>query len=186
VQKTPINTGIIPYYLMTREDSAISQHPLSTLAAIGPLAKSMMEHNLEGDKPSSHGPNSSWKFCLDHNALIIGLGIDLVHYLTIMHVVEEAFPGWPVKDWYRERKFKIIDKDFERDIIVKERWPKWGTLFFAEKNLKKLLLKENILQVDMVGSIGVSLMDAKAYVLYAKSNNVRKGFPYVINKKYMF
>jgi aminoglycoside 3-N-acetyltransferase len=137
VQKTPVVTGIIPYYLMLREDSVTSRHPLSTMTAIGPLARAMMEHNLDGDKPSSHGPNSSWKYCLDHNSLVIGLGIDLVHSLSIMHVAEESFSDWPVKDWYRERQFKIQDKDFKTDIAVKERKPKWGTLYFAEKNLKK-------------------------------------------------
>jgi aminoglycoside 3-N-acetyltransferase len=133
VRKTPINTGFLPYYLMRRKGSVTSRHPCHTMTAYGPLAKPMMEHNLDGEKPLSHGPNSSWKYCYDNNALVVGLGIDLVHYLSIIHLIEEIFGDWPVKDWYRERKFKIIDGDYEIEKVVRERKPKWGALFLPMK-----------------------------------------------------
>jgi hypothetical protein len=92
-----------------------------------------------------------------------------------------------VKDryWYRERKFKIIDKEFETDIVVKERKPEWGTLCLAERNLRKQLLKENILHIEKVGTIDVSFIDTKTYIKYLRSNTLKNGFPYVINKKYI-
>jgi aminoglycoside 3-N-acetyltransferase len=184
VQKTPIHTGLLPYMLMRRRDSVTSRHPLSTATALGPLAKPMMEHNLEGDKPASHGPNSSWKFCFDHNALVVGLGIDLVHYLTVMHVAEDAFSDWPVKGWYRERKFNIVDKDFKQQFVVKERKPRWGTLYIADRNLKKQLLKEHILHIKNSEGIEISFLNAKTYISYIRMmNNKTPGYPYVIPKK---
>jgi aminoglycoside 3-N-acetyltransferase len=185
VQRTAVITGYLPYYLMLHKGSVTSRHPLNPMTAVGLLAKPMMEHNLEGDKPSPHGPNSSWKYCLDHNALIVGLGVDLLHFLTITHVAEEAFPDWPVKDWYRERKFKIIDKEFNADIVVKERKPEWGALCFAERNLKKQLLKQNILNIEKIGSVDISFVDAQNYIKYLRSGFHKKGYPYVIAKKYM-
>jgi aminoglycoside 3-N-acetyltransferase len=185
VQKTVVTTGYLPYYLMMHEKSVTSRHPLNPMTAVGPLAAPMMEHNLEGDKPSPHGPNSSWKYCLDHDALVVGLGVDLSHFLTITHVAEESFLDWPVKNWYRERKFKIIDKEFETNIVVKERKPEWGTLYCAERNLRKQLLKENILHIEKVDTIDVSFVDAQLYIKYLKSNTLKKGFPYIIARKHI-
>jgi aminoglycoside 3-N-acetyltransferase len=186
VQKSLIVTGFLPYYLMSRNDSVTSMHPLNPMTAIGPLANDMMKKNLEGDKPSPHGPNSSWKYCLDHNAVVVGLGIDLAHYLTITHVAEEAFPDWPVneREWYRERKFRVINRNIEQTITVKERKPKWGTMHYAEKNLKKMILKKNILHIENISGIEVSLLDSQEYIGFLRSIN-KKGFPYVIPEKYL-
>jgi aminoglycoside 3-N-acetyltransferase len=184
VQKSPVITGLLPYCLMKRKDSVTSRHPLNPMTAVGPLAREMMQNNSEGEKPSPHGPNSAWKFAFDHNALVVGLGIDLAHYVTITHVAEEAFPGWPVRDWYRERKFKIVDKDFETNIIVKERKPQWGTLYYADRNLKKRILKENILHTEKIHGIDISLLESRTYINYLRSIN-QKGFPYIIPRKYL-
>jgi aminoglycoside 3-N-acetyltransferase len=184
VQKTMVVTGLLPYSLMRRKDSETSRHPLNPLTAVGPLAKSMMEHELEGDKPSPHGPDSSWKYCLDHNALVIGLGIDLSHYCTIGHVVEETTPNWPIKDWYRNRNFEIIDHEFRKNIVVKERKPKWGTLYLAEQNLKKRLIKDNILHSQKLNTIDISYVDAQIHNKYLRSI-ITSSFPYVIPKKYL-
>ncbi|GHV79562.1 hypothetical protein AGMMS49944_13530 [Spirochaetia bacterium] len=183
VQRTPVITGMLPFCLLRRKDSITSRHPLSTMTAIGSLSRQMMEHNLDGDRPSSHGPGSSWKYCFDHNALVVGLGVDLVHALSIMHVAEDSFSDWPVNDWYRDRKFKIIDNDFKKDIVVKERKPKWGTLYFAERNQKKQLLKAKILHIEKVGPVEVSFLKAQLYIEYVRSDKVWKGYPYVVSKK---
>jgi aminoglycoside 3-N-acetyltransferase len=186
VQRSLIITGFLPYYLMARKNSVTSRHPLNPMTAVGPLSQPMIERNLDGEKPSPHGPNSSWKYCFDHNALVVGLGIDLAHYLTITHVAEEAFSDWPVKerDWYRERKFRIIDKNVEQTITVKERRPKWGTLYYAERNLKKLIIEKNILHTKNINNIEVSLLESQKYITCLRSMN-KKGFPYVIPKKYL-
>jgi aminoglycoside 3-N-acetyltransferase len=185
VQKTPVITGYLPYYLMRHPKSVTSRHPLNSMTALGSLAKPMMERNLYGDMPSPHGPYSSWKFCLDHNAIVVGLGIDLMHYLTITHVTEEAFSDWPIKDWYRERKFKIMDKDFVTDIVVKERQPKWGTLYYADRNLKKKLLKEKMLHIEKIGNIEISLINSQEYISYLRTIN-KDGFPYIVPRKYLY
>ncbi|WP_373126558.1 AAC(3) family N-acetyltransferase [Bacteroides sp. HPS0048] len=184
VQRSRVVTGFLPYYMMLRKNCVISRHPLNPMAAIGPLAELMMKNNIEGEKPSPHGSNSSWKFCLDNKAIVIGLGVDLGHYLTITHVAEEAYSDWPIMDWYRERKFTIVDHDYTRDIVVRERKPKWGTMFFAERNLKKRLLKKGILRVCTVGNIDVSAVDSQEYISYLRSIN-DKGFPYIVPKKYL-
>ena len=57
-------------------------------------------------------------------------------------------------------------------------------MFFAERNLKKRLLKKGILRVCTVGNIDVSAVDSQEYISYLRSIN-DKGFPYIVPKKYL-
>jgi aminoglycoside 3-N-acetyltransferase len=187
VQKTPIWTGLLPRALLKAEGVYISRFPLNPLAAIGNLAKLMMKNNLDGEILLPHGVNSSWKFCVDHDAIIIGLGIDLVHSLTITHTIEDcAYPNWPVKEWYSEKKFKIVDKEFEERIKVLERKAKWGMLYIAEKNFRKDLLGEKILTTNMVDGIRVEVVHSKnLYKFLQEKNKKQHGYPYYAPTKFI-
>src|SRR5690554_3633436 len=79
VNKTKIISGVLAQTLMNRKGSITSRFPLNPLTANGPIAESMMKNNLEGDLPSPHGPNSSWKFCADNDAFVFYLGVDFGH-----------------------------------------------------------------------------------------------------------
>ena len=178
VKRSRITTGILPYVLMHHRESVTSRFPLNPLTAVGPLAKGMMQHNLDGEFPSPHGPNSSWKFCLDHNAIVIGLGVQLARFNTITHVAEEAFPEWAIKDWYRKRIFNIKDGDFLlKNKVVFDRLPKWGMFHYAENNLTKNILEHNILKEKIVKNVLVGMIEAQTYISYLRSKN-RKGYPY--------
>ena len=183
VKKTMVQSGVLPYMMLRRKDSVVSHHPLNPLVAIGPLAKPMMAHNLEGDKPSPHGPNSCWKFCYDHQAFITWLGIDADHYNTISHVNEEAFGNWKWKDedWYRDRRFVIVDEEGNKqETVVRERKPEWGMLRFAELHANKDRNASGIIKRTIIGDvIPVCLEKAKDYVDYLQNNN-RQGKYYYL------
>lgn len=180
VKKTKVVSGVLPFFLKCRKNCIVSKFPLNPMAAIGSLSAPMMEHNLEGDFPSPHGQNSSWKFCFDNNAIVVGLGINLSHYLTIMHVAEEAFPGWPVKGWYRKRKFIIKDGDFETKKTVLERKPKWGMLHIAERNFENDIIKNKILINKDIEGVRIGVV--KSYDLINFLNKKKKNaYPYVIS-----
>lgn len=184
VNKTCVTSGFLPYTLMKRKGSVTSRFPLNPLTATGPLAEEMMKHNLDGECPSAHGTNSSWKFCLDHNAVIIGLGIDLAHHITMLHVAEEAFE-WPIPDekWYRKRKFKIIDGDFSIDKVVYERKPKWGMLHIAEKTLANDLRKSGILKEDVIDGVRVSVLYSNDLMIFLlKKRKKYPTYPYFLCK----
>lgn len=181
VKRTVVSSGLLPMYLKKRSDAMISHHPLNPLCAVGPLAKEMMEHNLDGESPAPHGPNSSWKFCYDHNAIVLWLGVDSEHYNTMIHVSDEAMGNWPWSDeeWYDKRKFILVDEEKnESEITVKERKQKWGLLHLAEKNLNRDLVKNNIVRKDLVGGqIMVCMEKAKDFVDFLQ-NHPHKGYPY--------
>lgn len=179
-RKTKVSSGVLPYYMVLREDSEVSRFPLNPLVAIGPLAKEMMEHNIDGESLKPHGPNSAWKYCYDHNAIVVGLGASLEHYNTITHVAEEAFGDWNWSDdfWYCERTFDVVDGDFEKRIKVLERKPYIGKMHFAEKNLYRDLTKNGIVKEDIIeGAIPVYIETAQGYINYLRSKN-KNGYPY--------
>lgn len=181
VKNSRIVSGLLPYYLMKHKDSVTSRFPLNPMTSVGPLAKKMMENNLEGDFPSPHGPNSSWKFCYDHNAIVIGLGVDLSHYLTITHVAEEAFPNWPISNWYRKRIFQIKDDDFSIKKVVLEREPKWGMLHFAEENYRRDIIKKGLLLNKQFDDIQVGIVNSQELIGFL-NNKKSNGYPYYLVK----
>jgi len=181
VKWTPVVSGLLPFTLMKREDAVVSHFPLNSMCAIGPLAKDIMEHNLDGEHPSPHGANSAWKFCLDHNASICSIGTDLEHHNTMTHVAEEAFGDWywSDKDWFRLRKFNIIDENEQSEFKeVLERKPQWGMLHYAEMNVNRDLKKANILETDLIdGCIEIGYVDSQKFIAFLRSKN-KNGYPY--------
>lgn len=181
VCNTKITSGMLPYYLMIRKNAHTSLFPINPLCAVGELAEPMMANNLLGENPSPHGPNSSWKFCYDNDAFVVGLGVSLEHYNTSIHIAEEAFKDWKYSndEWYNKRKFKIIDKNgnmFEKTVL--ERKPKWGMLHFAENNLNRDLRKNQITtNVIIDGLIPVTIEKQRVLVDFLRSRN-RNGYPY--------
>lgn len=185
VYKTKVQTGALPATMIEMPEAVVSRFPINTLVSIGPLAKPMMKNNLSGDFPTACGINSAWKFCLDNNAYIIGLGIDLTGCLTMIHAAEDILDDkWPVKNWYRKRIFKIIDKDFETIKVVKERRPMWGTLHWAGRTLCKDLTKEKILISKNIDGILVEIIKAKDLIKFLNSKN-SKGYPYFCVKRHL-
>lgn len=185
VRKTKVSSGVLPYYMILHEDSEVSRFPLNPMVAIGPLAKEMMAHNIDDEWSTPHGPKSAWKFCYDHNAIVVGLGASLEHYNTITHVAEEAFGDWRWPDdvWYCERTFDVIDGDFQERINIKERKPYIGKMHFAEKNLYRDLIKDGIVKEDLIDdSISVFIETAQGFINYLRNKN-KKGYPYFGNIK---
>jgi aminoglycoside 3-N-acetyltransferase len=178
VHKSSIKTGVLPLMLHKREESVRSRHPINTMVAIGPLAESLMRDNLNGDSPLACGINSSWAKCIDNDAVIIGLGTDLTHSLTTIHVAEDTLDtNWPVDNWYENKAFKITDGDFEVTKILRERSPKWGALHFAERTLCKDLINSGVLKTTVIDGVLVEVLKAKDLITFLESRN-SKGYPY--------
>ena len=180
VKRTPIISGLLPFTLLRNKDCKISHFPYNPLVAIGPLAEDMMEHNLDGEYPSAHGKMSCWKFCMDHDAVIVGLGVDLEHHNTMAHVMEEAYDGWrwSIDEWYRKRSFDIIDEERNKKRVkVYERKPEWGTLHIAELNFANGLYKSGIIERKMFGDVPVCVERAQNLRSYLQKIN-KNGYPY--------
>jgi aminoglycoside 3-N-acetyltransferase len=176
IQKSRVWTGVLPAIMVKDPRAFISKFPINSMVAIGKLASNMMENNTKSDYLSSCGPNSSWNFCYQNNAHIIGIGIDLVHSLTMIHVAEET-KSWPINNWYIERSFKIIDNEKVSYLKIIDRDTKWGKKHFAERTLYKDLINNNILKICKIDNIEIQIINSKDLIDFLNKKN-SKGYPY--------
>jgi aminoglycoside 3-N-acetyltransferase len=161
VQNTVPWTGVLPLQLMGHPAAVRSRHPLNSMVAVGPLARPMMENNMAGDRPLPCGAQSSWKFCADHGAIIVALGVDMVHSATMIHVAEDSHEHeWPIRDWYRERKFRIVDHGTTSRVTVRERHPKWAA-YYAERTIARDLKRAGLMSGASIDGIPIEVVAAQ-------------------------
>lgn len=176
VESTRIWTGALAQAMIRHTDSHRSLHPLNTLTAIGPKAELMMRDNLLSPMPC--GEHSAWNYCMQQNALVVGLGCDLTHSLTMLHVAEDSWPeSWPVADWYMDRTFQVSSAEQSLQVHIKERRHVWGKLHFAERNLARNLMRSNILSSTNVDNVVVEFLRASPLIEHLRSHKA-KGYPY--------
>lgn len=180
--RTPISSGLLPFTLSRYDDAVISEFPLNPLVAVGAHAEEMMQGNIDGTLPSAHGAMSAWKYCADHNAWNIGIGVSEKDYLTIFHVGQEQ-PEWPYKEdaWYLERNFSIKKGRNKTPLRIRERRHRW-TMFFPEINFYNDLKENSILSQSIVEGIEVlAVRSSELFDFIAKQPD---GYPYLIPRKY--
>lgn len=180
VRKTKITSGVLAFTLMNHSGSVTSRFPLNPLTAVGRYAKDMMEHNLDGELPTPHGPTSSWKFCADKDAYIVHLGVDFGHHLTMQHVVAECNQEWDINNFYYERDFMIKDDEFCMQKRVRERRLRW-TMFLAEKNTRKDLVESGIVKMTNIKGVPISVIRSSDLIKFYQSQ--RKYYPYYFFSK---
>jgi aminoglycoside 3-N-acetyltransferase len=178
VRKSPVWTGAIAKALMARPDAVISRFPLNSMAAIGKEAAEMMRNNLAGDLEAPNGPSSSWMYCANRNAWVVALGTDLTHSLTMIHTAEDGdIKRWPVQNWYRTKRFKIIDGEFTTNKTVLERHPKWGMLHYGERKLCQDLIDNRVMSSSKIDGVTVEVLRAQNLIGFLNQKN-KNGYPY--------
>lgn len=184
VKKAISSTGILPNLLCRMKGTVRSPFPHNTLAAYGPLAEAMMKDNLKGDLP--HGKESAWDYCTRHRAKILYLGLQAYNRSTILHVVEDTLDeDWPVREWYEEKKYKVIQGIKEEEVTIRV-----ARLFYArfitEHYTAKLLRRENLLREEVFQGIHIGFMkDASETVKFCKKRALQGKLGYRIPKKYL-
>ena len=179
IQKSVVWTGVLPYFMIKDQRAEISEFPFNPIVAIGKHAERITSHNFQKIE-SSCGPYSGWKFCSDNNAIVVGLGVNLTHSLTIMHVAEENHESWQINDWYEKIEVEIINKKKIKNVVVKNRKEKWGKLYFLEKKLEKDLKCNNILFEDNINGLHFSYLNSKELVNFLNKKNHSSTYPYFI------
>ena len=150
-------TGLLNSIFLMQPDTIRSYFPNNSLAAQGSHAKAMMEHNLEGDLP--HGKNSAWEYCVNNHAKVLFLGLKADHCFTLIHTVEDILDDqWPVKNWYKKQKYKIIDGDKERIITIRQRKLEWAK-YLTEKYGTNEIRKAGLLNTYEFGGVTVEYID---------------------------
>ena len=183
VYRSTVSSGLLPFTLMRYDDAEISRFPLNPLVAVGFQAFEMMKLNLDGEKPSAHGPNSSWAFCAKENAWNVGIGVSIKDYLTMFHITQET-AEWPVRDeeWYFDRKFIIKEGRRLSSLTIKERQHKW-TKYLAESNFYNDLHKANVIKSTIIDGVEVHVCRSQDMLDFI-ANQKNPTYPYLIPRKY--
>ncbi len=182
VNETKITSGYLPYVMTKRPEAHISRCPHNPLVAIGKDVENMMKGNIDMPFITAHGVGSCWDYCVKKDAWNIGLGIPIEGFLTIFHNLQEC-GDWPVKDWFFKRRFKVVDKDFQKEIIFNERVHKW-TKRYAETNFNKDMLNEKIIKCYEVDGVPILMTKTSELFDFIKDKMKRNpAYPYVVAKK---
>lgn len=177
VQRTRPWTGELGRVLMNTPGARRSLHPLNTVAVYGADVDKIFAKEFADNLDLPCGPSSTWAALVNLNAKIIMLGVDMAHSLTMIHVAEDCYENeWPVKDWYRKRICRIIDRNKEYLVEVRERHPKWA-LSYAERKLSKDLYALGIASEITVGGLKVTVLESKVLIEYLNSKK-RYAYPY--------
>ena len=93
----------------------------------------------------------------------------------MQHVVAECNPEWDINNFYYEREFRIVDGDFCIQKKVRERRLRW-TMFSAEKNTRRDLLKYGVAKMKNIKGIPVSVIKSSDLIHFYQSQ--RRYYPY--------
>jgi aminoglycoside 3-N-acetyltransferase len=179
VQRSTPWTGELGRVLMETPGARRSLHPLNTIAAYGAAVDKIFENETLNSLDLPCGPNSTWAALARLNAKIVMLGVDMAHSLTMIHVAEDCYEAqWPVKGWYRNRIFRVIDGEKESRVNVRERHPRWA-LSYAERKLSRDLYANGIARAARVGSLGVTVLDSRSLLDFLDSRK-QSGYPYYL------
>jgi aminoglycoside N3'-acetyltransferase len=169
VNNSKIWSGALPFTLLRDERSVKSHMPINSIVAIGPDAKNFVIDELTTEDETPCGQNSAWFKLYQNNALVLGLGVDLVHNLTMTHLVEDCWPDeWPSQNWYDRVTYRIMDSDYIRNVSILQRKEYIGKYFYTEARLARDLEKHGILKSYMFNGIKVQILSSVELIGFLK------------------
>jgi aminoglycoside N3'-acetyltransferase len=178
--RTPCTVGLANELFRRTKGAQRSLHPLQSVSARGPLAGALLANNLHRAKPLPHGIESPYNRFCQHQGIIVGLGIPLIEHCTIVHTAEDLRDAeWPVRGFFRERRFVVAPLRNEGEWIVRERKPLFARAY-AERQLRRDLLREGILHEGRVGTLRLDWLNAADLLAYLMSRNARGPYPYFL------
>ena len=136
LEETQSLTGIFGEYLRTLNDSERSLHPIFSVAAVGPMAKSICNEI----SPVAFGIESVFDRIYRNNAKLVCMGFDYYsgHIVSLMHFVETMFA---VPYYYN----KIINSavfssglQSKKKFVINVMYREFGSSFNYKKYIDKL------------------------------------------------
>jgi aminoglycoside 3-N-acetyltransferase len=178
--RTPCGMGLINELFRRTPGTLRSLHPLNTLCALGPLADGLLEGNLDSTRPLPHGAVSGYYRFSQKRGMVLSLGVPLYTRFTIMHVAEDLRDqDWPVKSFWRERKFRIRLRGEWSNWVVRERRPEFARCI-AQERYRRDLLREGILHESHINGFRVDWADSGEVVKYLMFRNEHGTYPYYL------
>lgn len=179
-RRTPSSVGLLTELFRRDANSMRSAHPLSSLTARGPDAASLLRDNLNSREPLPHGIDSGYyRFCRE-GGTVLGLGLDLLKFLTILHVAEEVRDAdWPVPGFFYRRRFLVESEKGWREVLVRERRPEF-VRGLSHRRLRRDLLAEGVLRETQVDGVRIDTVDSKSFLEFIMEKQKESPYPYYL------
>lgn len=178
-RRTPSSVGLLTEFFRREPDALRSAHPLSSLAALGPEAAALLRDNLNDCEPLPHGVDSGYyRFCRA-GGLVLGIGVDLLKYLTILHVPEEvADAAWPVRGFFARRRFLVEQENGDdREVVVRERRPEF-VRGLSHRRLRREFTAEGFLRETLVDGVRVDTVASGPFLEFVTMRQRKGPYPY--------
>jgi len=176
---TPSAVGLANELFWRRKGVQRSLHPYNTLAACGPMASELLHDNLNQLKPLPHGIHSGYyRFCRN-GGLVLGIGVPLARYMTLIHVAEEVRDrDWPIRDFFEERRYVVRVNGRDQTYVVRQHRLKYSMFCLCMRKVRRDLVGEGILHDGTVGSVRVDWANSREVFQYFMSRNEKSSYPY--------
>jgi aminoglycoside N3'-acetyltransferase len=175
---TPSKTGLVSEVFRRTKGCLRSNMPLQSMAALGPRAEDLIRPSVLPTDVPPHGEGSPHhRVCLE-NALVVGIGLDLHRYLTLVHVAEDLkFAENRRRNFYRRRDF-IVKLDSPTPVHLWERRPEFARVFCAGK-FHRDIVREGLLREDADGS-SLDWIRAGKLREFMSAMTARSTYPYYL------
>jgi aminoglycoside 3-N-acetyltransferase len=180
-KKTPSSVGLISELFRRQPATLRSLHPLSSVAAQGPLAEELLQDNLNERLPLPHGTDSPYYRICRAGGTVLGLGVALIKAMTILHVAEEACDAnWPVPGFFYKRKFRVVDREgVVLEAVVRERRPEYVRSLILSA-VRRDLLREGLLREYSIDGVRIATADARGVFEYMQERQKTSTYPYLL------
>lgn len=180
--KTPCSVGLTNELFRFSPGTQRSLHPLQSVSARGPRAGEILADNLNRRKPLPHGVDSSYYRVVQYEGIVVSIGVPLIEYFTLIHTAEDVRDAeWPVKSFFRERRFRVRIGESCDEWVVRERRP-FFVRSYCEGQLHRDFLREGILHEGRVGTSRVDWARAREVFDFMMRRNKSNSYPYFFTR----
>lgn len=177
-RRSPCGVGLVNELFWRREGVKRSLFPFNMLAACGLLADELLCDNLNKRHPSPHGTDSGYyRFC-QHNGLVVSIGVPLREYITIAHVVEEVREDWPIKDFFTERNFRVVEDGIAKEWTVRLRRDDYAKFAYCRSKMGRDMVAEGVIHEGRVGTVRVDWARAGVVFDFMWRKTKNSSYPY--------
>ncbi len=176
--RTPCSVGLANELFWRKRGVKRSLFPYNMLAACGPLADELLRDNLNERKPSPHGVDSGYyRFC-QLNGLVISIGVPLRDCLTIAHVAEEVRPDWPIKDFFNEQRYRVVQGETAKEWTIRLLREKYDKYCHCGRKMGRDLVAEGVIHEGRVGTVRVDWARAGEIYAFFWRKTAKRPYPY--------
>ena len=177
-RRSPCSVGLVNELFWRRDGVKRSLFPYNMLAACGPLADELLRNNLNEREPSPHGADSGYYRICQRNGLVVSIGVPLRECITIAHVVEEVRADWPIKDFFTQRRYQVVQDGMAKEWTVRLRRVEYAKFCYCRKKMGRDLVAEGVIHEGTVGTVRVDWARAgEAYDFFWRKT-AKRPYPY--------